>query len=235
VTAGGADGSDDAGEAAQEGAAAAPRRKAGRPRASDRPAVSRDRQIIEAAIRVFASKGFHAARVADIAREADVAYGLVYHYFPTKDALLERIFHRTWGHLVQGLRAIIEEPGASAADKVSAVVRLMLGSYQLLPDVVRVLILEVTRSDHLRARTEEIAEAFDLLERLVADGQASGEFRSGIDPRFASFVLWGAIDEVLTGWVYEVLPYGDDALATAEAAVTGMVLGGLVAPASAES
>jgi AcrR family transcriptional regulator len=217
-------------DADAEEAAAPARRKAGRPRTADLPAVSRDRQIIEAAIRVFADKGFHAARVADIAREADVAYGLVYHYFPTKDALLERIFQRTWGQLVQGLRAITDDPEVAAAEKVAGVVRLVLGSYRLAPDVVRVLILEVTRSDHLRARTGEIQEAFELLERLIADGQASGAFRPELDPRFASFALWGAIDEVITAWVYEVLPGDDEALARAEASVTGLVLGGLVAP-----
>ena len=48
------------------------------------PPVDRRRQILDAAIRVFARQGFHACRVSDIAREAGVAYGLVYHYFDSR-------------------------------------------------------------------------------------------------------------------------------------------------------
>ena len=52
----------------------------------------RRRQILQAAVRAFARRGYHACRVSDIAKEAGVAYGLVYHYYKSKDALLEAIF-----------------------------------------------------------------------------------------------------------------------------------------------
>jgi TetR/AcrR family transcriptional regulator, fatty acid metabolism regulator protein len=56
------------------------------------PPVDRRRQILDAAVRVFARQGFHACRVSDIAREAGVAYGLVYHYFDSKDQVLNELF-----------------------------------------------------------------------------------------------------------------------------------------------
>lgn len=207
-------------------APASPARRAGRPRTEDLPAVSRDRQILEAAIKVFAEHGYHQARVSDIARQAGVAYGLVYHYFPTKEALLERIFQRSWSQLSEGLHAIRDgnEPGA---DKLAAVVRLMLGSYRLAPELVRVLILEVTRSAHLRRQVQEIQQAFAVIEHIIREAQTAGEFRDDIDPRLVSYVFWGAIDEVLTGWVFEALPSEDADVGAAERALVELILRGV--------
>lgn len=175
---------------------------------------------------MFADRGFHAARVSDIAAEAGVAHGLVYHYFASKDEVLQEIFRTTWGWLEQGLRGI-QASDAPAAEKLNEVVRVMLGSYRLAPDVVRVLVLEVTRSGHLRRQVEEIAHAFQLIEAMIADGQASGELRSDIDPALASYVLWGAVDELLTGWVFGTLPDGDADIRAAEQTVVEVVLTGL--------
>ena len=64
------------------------------------------RQILEAAVRVFAHKGFHTSRVGDIAEEAGVAHGLLYHYFDSKDQLLETVFHENWSVLLDRIRAV---------------------------------------------------------------------------------------------------------------------------------
>ncbi|PZS09724.1 MAG: TetR/AcrR family transcriptional regulator, partial [Solirubrobacterales bacterium] len=52
-------------------------------------ATDKRRVILDAAVRVFARQGFHTCRVADIADEAGVAYGLVYHYFSAKEEILD--------------------------------------------------------------------------------------------------------------------------------------------------
>jgi TetR/AcrR family transcriptional regulator, fatty acid metabolism regulator protein len=191
-----------------------------------RSGTSRRRQIRDAAVRVFAERGFHAARVSDIAAEAGVAHGLVYHYFSSKDEVLQEIFRTTWGWLDQGLR-LIRASDAGAQAKLAEVVRIMLGSYRLAPDVVRVLVLEVTRSGHLRRKVEEISQAFELIEGMIADGQASGELRRDVDPALASYVLWGAVDELLTGWVFGTIPDGDADIRAAEHTVVEVVLAGL--------
>ncbi len=175
---------------------------------------------------VFADKGYHDARVSDIAQEAGVAHGLVYHYFEGKEQLLRDVFQRTWKHIEQGL-ASIEQGGGTSREQLADVVRLLLGSYRMSPDLVRVVVLEVTRSGHLRAQVDEIAEAFEIIERIIASGQQRGELRSDIPARLVSFVFWGAIDEVLTGWVFGTLPGSDDDVLQAEHAVVELVLGGL--------
>ena len=178
---------------------------------------------------VFAQKGYHAARVSDIAAEAGVAHGLVYHYFASKEDVLAEIFSGTWKQIEQGLTELAGSQ-QSAPDKLAGVVRLMLGSYRLAPDLVRVVVLEVTRSGHLRAQVEEVAQVFALIETIIRDGQKSGELRDDIAASLVSYVFWGAIDEVLTGWVFGTLPDGDEDVERAEHAVVELVLGGLRAP-----
>ncbi len=187
---------------------------------------SRRRRIREAAVTVFAAKGYHDARVSDIAGEAGVAHGLVYHYFAGKEELLQDVFRRTWLHIEQGLRSI-EKGGGTAGEQLADIVRLLLGSYRMSPDLVRVVVLEVTRSGHLRAQVDEIAEAFKIIERIITAGQDRGELRADIPATLVSFVFWGAVDEVLTGWVFGTLPGSDDDVAQAEHAVVELVLNGL--------
>ena len=175
---------------------------------------------------MFARKGYHDARVSDIAREAGVAHGLVYHYFDGKEQLLQDVFRRTWLHIEQGLRTI-ERGGQPPAEQLAEVVRLLLGSYRMSPDLVRVVVLEVTRSGHLRAQVDEIAEAFAIIERIITAGQANGDLRDDIPAKLVSFVFWGAVDEVLTGWVFGTLSGSDEDVAQAEHAVVELVLRGL--------
>ncbi|MCW2949344.1 MAG: TetR/AcrR family transcriptional regulator [Thermoleophilia bacterium] len=202
------------------------RGRPGRPRVGEESGPSRRRRIREAAVVVFAAKGYHDTRVSDIAAEAGVAHGLVYHYFRGKDQLLQDIFRRTWGHIEQGLRSV-ENGSDVAADQLAGVVRLLFGSYRMSPELVRVVVLEVTRSGHLRVQVDEIAEAFQIIERIIIAGQQSGELRDDIPARLVSYVFWGAIDEVLTAWVFGTLPGADDDVAQAERAVVELVLGGL--------
>ena len=79
--------------------------------ADDKP-----RRILDAAVRVFAAQGYDTARVGDIAKEAGVAYGLVYHYYESKDAVLEAVFREAWGRLLAAV-ALAEETGVDAAER----------------------------------------------------------------------------------------------------------------------
>jgi AcrR family transcriptional regulator len=209
------------------------RGRPGRPRRGEESGPSRRRRIREAAVTVFANKGYHEARVSDIAAEAGVAHGLVYHYFNGKEQLLNDVFRRTWLHIEQGLRSI-ETSGAPADGQIRDIVRLLLGSYRMSPDLVRVVVLEVTRSGHLRAQVDEITEAFAIIERIIVQGQGSGQLRSDIPAKLVSYVFWGAVDEILTAWVFGTMPAEDGDVAAAEHALVELVLGGLRSnPASA--
>jgi len=178
-------------------------------------------------VRVFAAKGFHSARVGDIAAEAGVAHGLLYHYFRSKDELLETVFRDTWTAMLARFSEV-EESDDPAPEKLRKLVALVLRTWRRDPDLVRVLVREVTRSPQLSMEVDEVAGAFAAIARIVASGQTAGELREGVDPRLAAVVIYGAVEEILTGWVLGQLPDGDADIAAAERAIVAIVCDGLV-------
>jgi TetR/AcrR family transcriptional regulator, fatty acid metabolism regulator protein len=187
--------------------------------------ADRRRQILEAAVHVFAKKGFHASRVGDIAEEAGIAYGLVYHYFKSKEELLETIFRDTWTQMLARIHEV-QEAGVPAAEAVRQVTALLLRTWRRDPDLVRVLVREVTRGPHVQREIEEITHAMQALEAIIKRGQETGEFRTDLDARLAAVVFYGALDEVLTGWVLGQLPDKDEDIARAERSVVQLLVGG---------
>jgi TetR/AcrR family transcriptional regulator, fatty acid metabolism regulator protein len=189
------------------------------------------RLILDAAVRVFARKGFHQSRVGDIAREAGVAHGLLYHYFDSKDQLLETVFIENWSVLVGRIRAV-EETDEQAADQLRHVAAILLRTWRHQPDVVRVVVREIARSPEVQERIGELVEPIGSIRRLVERGQERGEFRADLDARLAATIFYGAVDAVLTGWVLGTRPDGDDAIAEAEHALVEVVVGGFRATAA---
>jgi AcrR family transcriptional regulator len=192
----------------------------------------RRRQILQAAVRTFAERGYHAARVSDIAKEAGVAYGLVYHYYESKETLLEAIFKETWGAMLDTVRAVeqLDEP---ASERVRKVTEIILRTWKRDPDLVRVLVREVTRSAQVQEEAEEIDLAYQALQRIVEQGQKNGEFRTDLDARVTATIWYGALEEVLTGWAFGQLPDRDDDVTRAEHTVTELVNGGLASDRAA--
>jgi TetR/AcrR family transcriptional regulator, fatty acid metabolism regulator protein len=178
-------------------------------------AEEKRRVILDAAVRVFAHKGFHTSRVGDIAEEAGVAHGLLYHYFSSKDEVLETIFRENWTLLVERIRAV-EDSGEPAREQLRHVAAILLRTWRHTPDVVRVVVREIARSAEVQARIGELVKPIDSIRRIIEHGQMSGEFRSGLNPELAAVMFYGAVDEILTGWVLDRLADGDEAIEEAE-------------------
>jgi TetR/AcrR family transcriptional regulator, fatty acid metabolism regulator protein len=188
-------------------------------------ADERRRQILDAAVRVFARAGYAGCRVADVAEEAGVAYGLVYHYFASKDALLETISAETWQAVMDAV-ARAREREVTGRGRLSYVTHFLLTAWERQPDLVRVLIREVTRAPRTGGPAADAARAFTAIEEVVADAQADGEFRLDVDPALAAIVYFGAVDELLTRIVAGEAP---GPLADAERALVAVVADGLSA------
>jgi AcrR family transcriptional regulator len=186
----------------------------------------RRRQILDAAVRAFARNGYHGCRVSDVATEAGVAYGLVYHYYGSKEALLDAIFRETWGAMLATIKSV-EDLDEAARERVRKVTEIVLRTWKRNPDLVRVLVREVTRSSHVQFETGEIELAMAALQRVVESGQRDGEFSTEIDARLAAAIWYGALEEILTGWAFGQLPDADADVARAERAVVAIVAGGL--------
>jgi TetR/AcrR family fatty acid metabolism transcriptional regulator len=181
------------------------------------------RLLLEAAVRVFARKGYHASRVGDIAEEAGVAYGLLYHYFESKEDVLRSVFRETWRGLIETIQSV-EEAGDPPTEQLRKVAEILLRSWRRDPDLVRVLVLEVTRSQLLPGEMDEIAESF---QEIIERGQADGSIRGDLDAHLASYVFYGAVEELLTGWVLGRLPDSEEDVARAERTLVEIVTGGL--------
>ena len=182
--------------------------------------------ILDAAVRVFAGKGYHTSRVADIAEEAGIAHGLLYHYFASKEEVLETVFRENWSELLEAFRRV-EESDEPPLQQLEGIAKILLRSWRNDPDLVRVMVREVARSPQLQGQVEEIREGFTIIQRVIERGQADGSFRAEIDPRLASWIFYGGLEELLTGWVLGQLPDGDEEVARAESTVVDLLTGGL--------
>jgi TetR/AcrR family fatty acid metabolism transcriptional regulator len=188
--------------------------------------LEKRRLILDAAVRVFARKGFHTCRVGDIAEEAGVSHGLLYHYFGSKDELLETVFRETWKEVLDAI-AVVEGSGEPAREQLRQVAKILLRGWQNQPERTTVIMREIARTPELQRLIADLTKPREAVERIIRDGQERGEFRRDVDARLASTVFYGGIDEILTGWVLGQLPDGDDDVARAERTVVDVVSLGL--------
>ncbi len=193
--------------------------------------VDKRRLILDAAIRVFARRGFHACRVSDVADEAGVAYGLVYHYFDSKEEILNTLFRERWQLMLDAIVGIDKNNDVSARDKLYMVASFIIDSYRHEPDLMKVIIVEVTRAANSFGAVHigKIGEAYALIRGVVEKAQRKGEFRAEIPAEFAVMAFYGAIEQVLTGWIFGLLAEGDEEYERAKAHVVQTICGGLAA------
>ena len=177
-------------------------------------------------MRVFAAKGYHTCRVADIAEEAGIAHGLLYHYFGSKEEVLQTVFRENWSQLLEAF-ARIEASAEPPLEQLGAIAKVLLRSWRDQPDLVRVMVREVARSPQLQGQVDEIGVVFLVIQRVIERGQADGSFRPELDARLASWIFYGGLEELLTGWVLGQLPDGEEEVARAERTVVDLVSGGL--------
>ena len=159
-------------------------------------------QIIEAAVRVFARRGYYNSRVSDIAREAGIAAGTIYLYFKTKDDILVSLFRDKMAHFVDVVRkAIADEP--DAACKVRRLVRLHFSLLAENPDLAEVLQVELRQGQKFfrGASSQEIGAYFALIAAVLEEGVNAGRFRPGLPVKVATKMLFGAMDQMATSWV----------------------------------
>jgi TetR/AcrR family transcriptional regulator, fatty acid metabolism regulator protein len=204
-------------------------RPAARP--TRRSARTRER-IIEAATEVFARRGVHGTRVADIAERAGIAYGLVYHHFRNKEEILSAIFAERWAQYVAYLEELARTP-APFRDRMRRLIHFWVETYRQDNDLMTVMINEITRSYEFLESHDitAVLVAFDPIERIIAEGRANGEVRADLDARLATYVVLGVAEMVLTGYVIGTLPREDaQAYARDEEQLLALLIEGMRAP-----
>jgi AcrR family transcriptional regulator len=191
-------------------------------------ATDKRRVILDAAVRVFARQGFHTCRVSDIADEAGVAYGLVYHYFSAKEQILDTLFLERWDVMLQAI-AQADASDRPPRDKLHAIASFIIESYRHDPELMKVIIVEVTRAANTFGLTHlaKIREAYAGIAAIVSRAQAKGVFREEITPEFAAQAFYGCVEQVLTGWIFDSGEIADADLERAKTLIVATICDGL--------
>jgi TetR/AcrR family fatty acid metabolism transcriptional regulator len=186
-------------------------------------------RILDAAVAVFAERGFFVSRISDIAERANVADGTVYLYFKNKDEILAAAINTAFDGFVSAARRELEQlPTPSDRLRRLAYLHLeALGSNRSLAVVFQMELRQSTRSLSEFSH-KHLVEYFNLVRQAISDGKASGEFRRDMPEKIAANCFFGAIDEMVTSWVLSEKEYP---LAQAADPLVEILLGGMRAAA----
>lgn len=159
-------------------------------------------RIVEAAIRVFADRGFHRATVAEVAREADVADGTIYLYFKNKDDLLACLFEERMAELNALMTAELAQVDG-ALERVRCFVKTHLRMVRERPALAQVLIVELRQSARLikAHKATGFASYLDIIGGIVERGVKEGSVRATVDAKAVRRAIFGALDEVALSWL----------------------------------
>jgi AcrR family transcriptional regulator len=194
-------------------------------------AVDKRRLILDAAITVFARQGFHHCRVSDVADQAGVAYGLDYHYFDSKEEILNELFLERWGVMLDAIAEIDRREALSAREKLYEVASFIIDSYRHEPNLMKVIIVEVTRAANSfgRLHLEKIREAYGEIAAIVEQARKEGVFKQDISADFAAMCFYGAIEQLLSGWIFDYIPQTEEEFENSKRLVVEAICGGLEA------
>ena len=193
--------------------------------------ISKDQRrahVLEAAIAVFARKGFAASRIDDVAAEAGVAKGTVYLYFDSRDAILHAAFEAFERDLLTGIHAVRESNGPALA-RLSQLVRGVIAGFEAQADLTRVLLdfWVAGTSDAPTGVGIELARVYaeyrSVVEQLLRQAQSEGTVRGDLTEH-SSAVVVGMIEGVMVQWLVEpdAVPLGPVAEQIIDVLVRGL-------------
>jgi TetR/AcrR family transcriptional regulator, fatty acid metabolism regulator protein len=171
-------------------------------------------RILQAAVRVFARRGYFAARVADVARRAGVADGTIYLYFRNKEDILVSLFDEVMSEHLEGKRREVE-PGSDAPARLRAIAERHLGLLGGNRDLAVVFQVELRQSTKFMERftASWLQDYFGLIAEVIEQGQREGTLRSDLPVKVATKAFFGVLDEMVTSWILSRRPYDLVALA----------------------
>jgi TetR/AcrR family fatty acid metabolism transcriptional regulator len=160
------------------------------------------KSILDAAVRVFARKGFYQARVSEIAREAGVADGTIYLYFQNKDDILISLFEEGMKMVIENVKTEIDQV-SDPLEKIRRFARAHLSLIENHKDMAEIIQVELRQSTKFMKeyRNEKFYEYIDIIGSIVKEGQAQGLIRPDVEPGVVKRALFGALDEMSRFWV----------------------------------
>jgi len=164
--------------------------------------TSREALIVDAALQIFKQKGVHRARMSDISKKARISYGLVYHYFRSKEDLFEAILNRWWQGLFEVMAKIRAESREAPRD-LRRIIDYFMDTYQDHPNLVNLFVTEISRSTtNLTAkRLKNFQEFMFLTDGIMVGGQKAGVLRNDLKARYLTYIFLGALETFLSAMV----------------------------------
>lgn len=162
--------------------------------------MNREKVIIDAALKVFSTKGYASTRMADIAREADMSYGLVYHYFENKEKLFDAIVEDWWTGFYNELE-MLKKSDMSTEEKLVEIIRYILKVYENKPNQISIFVTEVSRGFVYHADSkgkDKFNKLFSLCQDIMSEGQQNGFLRNDIQANYLTYLFLGSIDTFLS-------------------------------------
>jgi TetR/AcrR family fatty acid metabolism transcriptional regulator len=167
--------------------------------------VATRERILDAALEVFARKGYHRAIVDDIVRASGTSKGAVYHHFPNKEAVFLALVDEFAARLAHAVGAAIAEQRGALA-KVESALTAVLATFAADERVARLILLEaVSLGPTYQAKRAEVADRFvtliqGYLDEAVADGSIAP-----LDTRVTTLAWLGAVNEIVAQWLHGTL------------------------------
>jgi len=182
-------------------------------------------RILDAAVAVFAEKGFFVSRISDIAERANVADGTVYLYFKNKDEILASAINTAFDGFVSAARRELEELH-TPSERLRRLAYLHLKALGSNRNLAVVFQMELRQSTRFLSEFSHghLVEYFNLVRQAIRDGKTSGEFRSDLHEKISAICFFGAIDEMVTSWVLSEKEYQ---LSQAADPLVDILLGGM--------
>lgn len=164
--------------------------------------VDKHEQILRAAIKTFAKKGFYNTRISDIAKEANIADGTIYLYFKNKDNLLVSLFEESMDqiiHMVEEKLANIKDP----IEKLRAFIKFHFELIQKDKFLSEVISVELRQSNKFIKEYKNIKfrEYLNIISAIIKDGQEKGLIEKHLMPGILKRIIFGALDELTLLWV----------------------------------
>ncbi len=159
-----------------------------------------ERKIFQAAIKVISELGYHNTRISDIAKEAGVAYGLVYHYFGSKENIMVIILDEVTKKFSEKIDKIDAE-NIHTLEKLARISDYMFDTYLASKEVIQLLITEIIKEPKINKDKMISERILDKISNIIDKGKQKKEIYSFIEPKILTLVFFGSIQMLLTSLV----------------------------------
>lgn len=166
------------------------------------------KQIIEAAVKVIAEKGYHASQVSRIAKEAGVADGTIYLYFKNKEDILISVFEEKMGQFIEQIAYSISQK-KDADEKLMTLIEMHFSQLSDDHHLAIVTQLELRQSNSaLRFHINEVLKPYlTVIDDIIKEGMEERVFQTHLNIPLVRQMIFGTLDETVTNWVMKECKY----------------------------